>query len=108
MGRWIVLIFVVVLADWAASPMAESARAFREVFRQVNPSVAVMETRDQQQSPSEVMVAKNMSCRQCQGKCKAEALRCRSQCAGESACLAYCDEQSNKCEAMCNQIFQCE
>ncbi len=108
MGRWIVLIFIVVLADWPVSSMAESARALREVFRQVNPSVAVVDSRDQQQTAFEVVVAEDMRCRQCRGKCKAEELRCRSQCVGEGACLAHCEERLNQCEAMCKQLFQCE
>lgn len=55
-----------------------------------------------------VMVVEDMRCRQCRGKCKAEDLRCRSQCVGESACLAQCEERSSKCETMCKQVFQCE
>jgi hypothetical protein len=55
-----------------------------------------------------VMVAQDMRCRQCRGKCKAEDLRCRSQCLGEGPCLAHCEERSSKCETMCKQIFQCE
>lgn len=55
-----------------------------------------------------VMVADVMRCPQCRGKCKAEDLRCRSQCAGEGACLANCEERLSKCETMCKQIFQCE
>ncbi len=64
---------------------------------------------NEQRAPiNRMMVAEDIRCRQCRGKCKAESLRCRSQCAGEGACLAHCDEQSSKCEAMCKQIFQCE
>lgn len=55
-----------------------------------------------------VMVAEDMRCRQCRGKCSADNLRCRSQCAGDSACLVHCEERSSKCEEMCKQIFQCE
>lgn len=55
-----------------------------------------------------VMVAEDMRCRQCRGKCKAEELRCRSQCASENVCLVRCEERSSNCEAMCKQIFQCE
>lgn len=55
-----------------------------------------------------VMVAEDMRCRQCRGKCKTEDLRCRSQCMGEGACLTHCEERLSKCETMCKQIFQCE
>ena len=55
-----------------------------------------------------VMVAEDMRCRQCRGKCAADSLRCRSQCAGNSACLAHCEERTEKCEALCKQLFQCE
>ena len=34
-----------------------------------------------------VMVAQDMRCRQCHGKCSADSLRCRSQCASDSPCL---------------------
>lgn len=63
-----------------------------------------------QQRPSTygVMVAEYMSCQQCRGKCKAEDLRCRSQCLGESTCLAHCEERSSNCETMCKQIFHWE
>lgn len=54
------------------------------------------------------VVAEDMRCRQCRGKCRAEDLRCRSQCAGEAACLAHCEDRSSKCETMRKQIFQCE
>ena len=46
-------------------------------------------------------VAEDMRCRQCHGKCAADSLRCRSQCAGDSACLAHCQERTEKCEALC-------
>lgn len=112
MARWIVLIFIVVLivvlAGWPPSSMAEGARSLREVCKQVNPSVLVVETKDQQPSTTEVLVAEDMRCRQCRGKCTAEDLRCRSQCSGEDSCLAHCNERSSKCEAMCKQIFQCQ
>ena len=35
-------------------------------------------------------------------------LSCRSQCLGDSACLAHCQERMENCEALCKQIFQCE
>ena len=35
-------------------------------------------------------------------------LSCRSQCLGDSACLAHCQERTENCEALCKQIFQCE
>lgn len=44
MAMRIIVIFVVVLAGWPASSMAESARSLREVFKQVNQSVVVVET----------------------------------------------------------------
>lgn len=59
-------------------------------------------------STNGVLVAEGMRCQQCRGKCKAEDLRCRSQCAGESGCLAHCDERSSKCETICKQVFQCQ
>lgn len=59
-------------------------------------------------STNRVMVAEDMRCRQCRGKCKAENLRCRSQCVSESPCLADCDERWSKCETSCKQVFQCE
>jgi hypothetical protein len=62
----------------------------------------------QRLSTNGVMVVEDGRCLQCRGKCKAEDLRCRSQCAGEGVCLAHCEERSSKCEAMCKQIFQCE
>lgn len=108
MAMRIIVIFVVVLAGWPASSMAESARSLREVFKQVNQSVVVVETKDQPPSTTKVLVAEDMRCRQCRGKCKAEDLRCRSQCAREDGCLAHCNEQLSKCETMCKQIFQCE
>jgi hypothetical protein len=55
-----------------------------------------------------ILVAEDMRCRQCRGKCTAENLRCRSQCSGDSACLAQCEERSSRCETICKQIFQCE
>lgn len=64
--------------------------------------------KDQWPSINGVMVAENMRCRQCRGKCKAEDLRCRSQCVSESPCLVDCDERWSKCETMCKQVFQCE
>lgn len=55
-----------------------------------------------------VMVAEDMRCRQCQGKCSADSLRCRSQCASDSPCLVHCEERTRNCESMCKQIFQCQ
>jgi hypothetical protein len=55
-----------------------------------------------------VLVAEDMRCRQCRGKCSAENLRCRSQCSGDSACVAHCEERSSTCGVMCRQMFQCE
>ena len=55
-----------------------------------------------------VMVAEDMRCRQCRGKCAADSLRCRSQCAGDSTCEIHCQERTEKCEALCKQVFQCE
>jgi hypothetical protein len=55
-----------------------------------------------------MMVAEDMRCRQCHGKCDADNLRCRSQCLGDSACLVHCEERSSKCTAMCKQLFQCQ
>jgi len=63
---------------------------------------------EQRPSTNGLMVAEDMRCRGCRGKCKAENLKCRSQCAGEDACLAHCEEQLSKCETMCQQLFQCE
>lgn len=62
----------------------------------------------QRPSTNGVLVAEDMRCRQCRGKCKADNLRCRSQCAGDSACLTQCDERSSDCEALCKQVFKCE
>lgn len=64
--------------------------------------------REQRPSTKGVLVAEDMRCRQCRGKCSTENLRCRSQCSGDSACLTQCEERSNMCEAMCKQIFKCE
>jgi hypothetical protein len=55
-----------------------------------------------------VMVAEDMRCRQCRGKCTADNLRCRSQCLGDSACLAQCEERKSTCETTCKQLFSCE
>jgi len=55
-----------------------------------------------------VMVAEDMRCRQCRGKCTADNLRCRSQCLGDEACFAQCDERKSTCEATCKQLFSCE
>ena len=55
-----------------------------------------------------VIVAEDMRCRQCHGKCSADSLRCRSQCASDSPCLVHCEERTRNCESMCKQIFQCE
>ena len=55
-----------------------------------------------------MMVAEDMRCRQCHGKCEADTLRCRSQCLSDSACLVHCEERSNKCTTMCKQLFQCQ
>ena len=55
-----------------------------------------------------VMVAEDMKCRQCHGKCSADSLRCRSQCASDSPCLVHCEERTRNCESMCKQIFQCQ
>lgn len=63
---------------------------------------------EQRPSANGVMVAEDMRCRQCRGKCAAESLRCRSQCVGDPACLDRCQERTDKCEAMCKQVFQCE
>lgn len=62
----------------------------------------------QRLSSDGVMVAEDMRCRQCRGKCAADNLRCRSQCLGNDACLTQCDEQKSVCEATCKQIFSCE
>ena len=55
-----------------------------------------------------MMVAEDMRCRQCHGKCEADSLRCRSQCLSDSACLVHCEERSSKCTAMCKELFQCQ
>jgi hypothetical protein len=55
-----------------------------------------------------VLVAEDIRCRQCRGKCAADNLRCRSQCLGNDACLTQCDEQKSTCEASCKQLFSCE
>jgi hypothetical protein len=55
-----------------------------------------------------VIVAEDMRCRQCHGKCSADSLRCRSQCASDSPCLVHCEERTRNCESMCKQIFQCQ
>ena len=60
---------------------------------------------DQRQSPNGVMVAEDMRCRQCRGKCTADNLRCRSQCLGDSTCLTQCDEMKSTCETTCKQLF---
>jgi hypothetical protein len=62
---------------------------------------------EQQPSTNGLMVAEDMHCRQCHGKCTADTLRCRSQCLNDTACLAHCEERSNRCTAMCKQVFQC-
>lgn len=59
-------------------------------------------------SGNDVMVAEDMRCRQCHGKCSADNLRCRSQCLNDSACMTHCEERSTKCTEMCKQIFQCQ
>ena len=59
-------------------------------------------------SSNGVLVVEDMRCRQCRGKCKAEDLRCRSQCVGENPCLIQCEERASKCETMCKQFFRCE
>ena len=63
---------------------------------------------DQRPSTNGVMVAEDMRCRQCRGKCAADNLRCRSQCLGDSTCLARCDEMKSTCEVTCKQLFPCE
>jgi hypothetical protein len=55
-----------------------------------------------------IIVAEDMRCRQCHGKCEADSLRCRSQCLSDNACLVHCEERSSKCTAMCKQLFQCQ
>jgi hypothetical protein len=55
-----------------------------------------------------MLVAEDMRCRQCHGKCTADSLRCRSQCLNDSVCLEHCEERSSKCTAMCKQVFQCQ
>jgi hypothetical protein len=55
-----------------------------------------------------MLVAEDMRCRQCHGKCTTDSLRCRSQCLNDSACLEHCEERSSKCTAMCKQVFQCQ
>ena len=55
-----------------------------------------------------VMVAEDIRCRQCRGKCTADNLRCRSQCLGDSACLPQCEERKSTCETTCKQLFSCE
>lgn len=67
-----------------------------------------VDVNEQRPSTNGVLLAEDMRCRQCRGKCTADNLRCRSQCAGDSACLTQCDERSNNCEALCKQVFQCE
>ena len=63
--------------------------------------------KDQRLSTNGVMVAEDMRCRQCRGKCTADNLRCRSQCLGDSTCLAQCDERKSTCEVTCKQLFSC-
>ena len=63
---------------------------------------------ERQPATDRVMVAEDMRCRQCRGKCTADNLRCRSQCLGDSACLAQCDEMKSTCEVTCKQLFSCE
>jgi len=55
-----------------------------------------------------MMVAEDVRCRQCHGKCETDGLRCRSQCLSDNACLVHCEERSSKCTAMCKQLFQCQ
>lgn len=63
---------------------------------------------EQRPSTNGLMVAEDMRCRGCRGKCKADNLRCRSQCVGDDTCLAQCEERSSKCETLCKQLFQCQ
>jgi hypothetical protein len=127
MVKRIVVILMVVLAGWPSLAMGQSKDSMNtsgslreEVIADIKEmssrcsTFARPECRDwndineHRPSANGVMVAEDMRCRQCRGKCKAEELRCRSQCVGESGCLAQCEERSSQCEAMCKQIFQCE
>ncbi|MFO0698262.1 MAG: hypothetical protein U0236_03455 [Nitrospira sp.] len=125
-GGWSALIALVVMMNAAMawgrtnSAVTVDAPSHVEMITAINDMSAECSTfmsaeflygkdvKDQRPSTNGVMVAEDMRCRQCRGKCKAEDPKCRSQCAGESACLAHCEELSSTCEAMCKQIFQCE
>lgn len=66
------------------------------------------DVRESSSTGSSVLMAEDMRCRQCHGKCEADTLRCRSQCLNDTACLAHCEERSTKCAGMCKQLFQCQ
>lgn len=59
-------------------------------------------------SANGVMAVEDMRCRQCWGKCKAESLRCGSQCVGDPDCFERCQERTVNCEVMCKRIFRCD
>lgn len=111
---------VAFIQDMAAECRPRPSRAYRDEDRNEARGEPVPEApgdalREEQDGVTEprlsadgVMVAEDMRCRQCRGKCAADNLRCRSQCAGDSTCLDHCQGRTDQCEALCKQIFQCE
>ena len=125
-GRYQILIALVVIVNtgmaWAQSndrmtadgPLADSLTAFTKetsigcsTFARYEYELTE-ELSEQRPSINGVMVADDMRCRQCRGKCTADNLRCRNQCLGDSACLAQCDEMKSTCETTCKQLLSCE
>jgi hypothetical protein len=110
-GRYGFLIAFVVMvhAGMAWSQPNDTTTANRSSHEdETSPGCSIVMINAQRPPTKRILVAEDMRCQQCRGKCTAENLRCRSQCSGDSACLAQCEERSSKCETMCKQIFQCE
>lgn len=115
-GRYGFLIALVVLVNvgmvWAQAN-EEKVASINETPAECSTvtSLEYRHTKDvneQRPATDGVMVAEDMRCRQCRGKCTADNLRCRSQCLGDSACLAQCTEMKSTCEVTCKQLFSCE
>ena len=115
-GRYSFLIALVVLMNvgmvWAQAN-EEKGTSIKETLTECSTVTSIeyehtKDINDQRLSTNGVMVAEDMRCRQCRGKCTAENLRCRSQCLGDSTCLAQCEERSSTCGATCKQLFSCE
>ena len=98
------------VTDTLSSP-GEKPAAVQEGFTGCGTSIQSgfqLRSSEQRRPVNDLIVAEDMRCRQCHGKCSADSLRCRSQCASDGSCLVHCEERTRNCESLCKQVFQCQ